>query len=223
MFDQSISRFLGLGPAPTIRLCLPHFDRAVAGSSEADAFVYPSNALAERDVRSAFHVQRLASEAGAEVRFISPDALARELDSTASGEATSVVFGSRSNPALGRVLGSTVLRHLMEFEFGSEWVIRLKDGSRYSLDDPSKLSRDAYAAKVDFGVVAGCTAAAGSAGSLFVVAGLGGRATEGCGIYLQREWRSLADRAGGRAFAAVLRFDPPINPETSVLANVVIH
>lgn len=223
MFDQGIAQFLGLGLQPTLRLCLPRFRQGVVGARDGDPFRYPSNAYAERDVRSALHVHSLASEAGAAVGFISPDDLATDLASSEPDAATSVVFSSRSNSALDEVLGSTGLQFIFDFDFGSQWAIRLADGARYALDDPSKLSRDEYSARIDYGVVAGCRSAGGRSRSVFMVAGLGGRATEGCGLYLQRRWRWLADQVGDRAFAAVLRFDPPVDPASSTLERLVIH
>jgi hypothetical protein len=217
-----LNDFLGLGSHSTLKLCLSRFDKATIDSSGRSSFEYPSYAMAERDVRSAIHVQRLASDAGAEIDFISPDELAGEIRrrNSMKGLPATIVFGSRSNTAFLEVLAHSPLGQLVEFEFADEWTIRTNDGSSYSLPDPSRMSRAVYAAKTDYGIV-GWTADSGT--SHIVVAGLGGRATEGCGLYLQRNWAKLAESASSRPFVALLRFDPPIDPANYSLLKFIVH
>jgi hypothetical protein len=218
---SELTDFLGLGSPSTLKLCMSRFDRAVIDPGHAPpGFQYPSYAFAERDVRSAHHVQRLAADAGAEIAFVSPDELASEIRSRNSwmGIEATVVFGSRSNTALTEVLGHSPLGQLVKFEFGEYWTIRTRDNKTYSLRDPSSMSREAYAAQTDYGIVGRATE---SGRSYFVVAGLGGRATEGCGLYLQRNWAMLAERAAGLPFVALLRFDPPVDPEIHQLVEFI--
>jgi len=212
--------FLGVDPTSALKLCLSRFDRAAIDAAHGPAaFEYPSYALAERDVRSANHVQRLAADAGAEIAFISPDELANEIRQKSwIGMSSTIVFGSRSNTALAEVLGHSPLGRMVSFEFAKQWTIRTKDGATYGMSDPSQMSRDAYAATTDYGIIGRATA---SGRSHFIVAGLGGRATEGCGLYLQRNWAMLAERAVGRPFVALLRFDPPVDPSVHKLIEFI--
>jgi hypothetical protein len=216
-----LTDFLGLGSPSTLKLCMSRFDRAEIDSGHAPpGFRYPSYAFAERDVRSAYHVQRLAADAGADIDFISPDELAGEIRSRNSwmGIPATVVFGSRSNMALADVLGHSPLGQLVKFEFGESWTIRTRDNKTYSLRDPSGMSNETYAAQTDYGIVGRATE---SGRSHFVVAGLGGRATEGCGLYLQRNWAMLAGRAADRPFVALLQFDPPVDPAVHKLVEFI--
>jgi len=213
--------FLGLGTPLRLMLCMSRFDRASIKTDHASSdFVYPSYALAERDVRSASHVQRLAADAGAEIEFISPDELASEIRSRKSwsGLPATAVFGSRSNAALADVLGHSPLGQLVSFEFGDYWTIRTRDNKAYQLRDPSRMSREAYTAETDYGIVG---RANDSGRSHFIIAGLGARATEGCGLYLHRNWAKLAARAAGRPFVALLRFDPPVDPNVHELVDFI--
>jgi hypothetical protein len=181
--------------------------------------MYPSYALAERDVRSANHVQRLAHQAGAEVSYISPNELTDQIQGQPWGSLPStVLFGSRSNTACTDFLQSSSIGQLVSFEFGDKWTIRTRNNNSYSLIDPSHLTREEYAANIDYGIVG---RAAVSGRSRFIIAGLGGRATEGCGLYLQKNWASLADQAQDKAFVAVLRFDPPVDPANHQLVEFV--
>jgi hypothetical protein len=98
-----------------------------------------------------------------------------------------------------------------EFKFGEHWQIKCKDGSVYSIPDPSKLEPGAYANQTDYGVVSRLSVP-GTGERLFVVAGLGSRATEGCGHYFSHHWRELFQQYGKDDFAVVLKFSPPLDP-----------
>jgi hypothetical protein len=63
--------------------------------------------------------------------------------------------------------------------------------------------------QTDYGVVARFR---GMRNRLFVIAGLGSRATEGCGYYFSHHWLALSKRFQEDDFAVVLRFPPPLDP-----------
>jgi len=185
----------------------------LSGTTE-DTFTFPSLALAERDARSAMHVIRLIANAvdlASDLEFPTPD----EFMHQNSRERIGVVFGSRSNHALPWVEAEAHLEDLVRFEFGTDWAIVGNDGRRFTIRDPSTLSREEYAASTDYGVVARTTNL--RLGSVFLVAGLGGRATEGGGIYLFEKWRELQSHFGKEDFAVILQFDPPVDPKRSKL------
>jgi hypothetical protein len=198
-----------------VDFCLPQFagNRSnplrLAGAA-GDEFSYPSLAIAERDARSAMHVISLlgcASGVSEDVEFRAPEDFA----SWGRGDRVRVLFGSRSNRALDSLTEQAHLDELVRFEFGEEWVIIGQDGRRFSLRDPSTLNRNDYESSTDYGVVARLSDARKR--SAFLVAGLGGRATEGSGLFLRESWQTLQKRFGNSDFAVVLEFPPPVNPK----------
>jgi hypothetical protein len=198
-----------------IDFCLPQFagNRStplrLAGAS-ADEFSYPSLAIAERDARSAMHVISLlgcAPEISGDVEFRAPEDFA----GGDRGNRVRVLFGSRSNHALELIIKEGQLDGLVRFDFGDEWTIVGQDERRFSIPDPSKLDREDYESLTDYGVIARVSDR--KERSVFLVAGLGGRATEGGGLFLRENWRELQSRFGNSDFAVVLKFPPPVDPK----------
>jgi hypothetical protein len=75
------------------------------------------------------------------------------------------------------------------------------------------MDRKDYTSQTDYGVVARLTDSNG--GSVFLIAGLGGRATEGSGLFLRENWQTLQSKFGDSDFAVVLEFLPPVEPKQS--------
>lgn len=214
--SNDIAHFL----APNHRLsgidfCLPRF----AGNSysplrlavaQGDQFSYPSLAIAERDARSAMHVISLlgcAPEISSNLQFRTPE----EFGDHDQGDRVRVLFGSRSNHALQSLVEESRLSELVEFEFGDEWAIVGQDSRRFSIPDPSRLDRAEYESLTDYAVVARVSDP--KRRSVFLVAGLGGRATEGAGLFLRERWHELQGKFGKSDFAVVLEFPPPVDPK----------
>lgn len=203
------------GQPQGVDLCLPRFGGesgvpARLRGGGAEDFGFPSSTFAERDARSAMHVVQLVGSAvddADSVEFLAPEDFAGRKQPHRVG----IVFGSRSNHALSWLMAQAQFPDLVRFEFSEEWVIVGRDGRRFALRDPSKLDRGEYSASVDYGVVARVSGPL--TGSMFLLSGLGGRATEGCGLYLSRNWRDLQAKFGEEDFAVVLRFKPPVSPE----------
>jgi len=130
------------------------------------------------------------------------------------------MFGSRSNVATNSFMGRLGRSRVVRFEYGpAEWAIHTQTGCRYALPDPSTLDRSAYSSATDYGLVAVYHDEAVAA---VVVAGLGGRATEGCGRFLRDRWHQLAaSRPGSRIVAAVLKFAPPVDPDRYEIAELL--
>ena len=200
-----------------VDLCLPRLARGrdsplQLAVTQEDPFTFPSFALAERDARSAMHVVRLIANAvdlSKELAFPTPEDFSKQ----SRARRIAVVFGSRSNHALPWVEEKARLEDLVRFEFGAEWAIIGQDGRRFAMRDPSTLNREDYTASTDYGVVARTTSPGG--GSVFLLAGLGSRATEGAGLYLFENWRELQAQFADRDFAVVLKFKPPVDPKKS--------
>lgn len=214
--SEEIARFLAPHQYLSgVDFCLPRFagDRSAPlrlAVAADDKFSYPSLALAERDARSAMHVIGLlgcASGISEEVEFRAPEDFADQ----DRDDRVRVLFGSRSNQALTSLMEEAHLAELVRFEFAEEWAIVGQDGRRFSIRDPSTLDRSEYESSTDYGVVARLTSA--KKRSVFLVAGLGGRATEGGGLFLRDSWQTLQKRFGNGDFAVVLQFPPPVNPK----------
>jgi hypothetical protein len=218
MIQQStdIRSFLRAGERSSgFDFCLPFFGASLASpaplsGAAGESFGYPSSTFAERDARSALHVMHAVSAASSdeEIEFTPP----RKFMERPAGTRTAFVFGSRSNEAAQWLLNLVDEPGLVSFEFGDSWAIIGADGRRFSIPDPSQLDRESYAALTDYGVVARLSPP-GRNGAVFLIAGLGGRATEGCGLFLSRKWSDLQAKFGSRDFATILQFSPPVSPE----------
>jgi hypothetical protein len=201
-------------PLTGIDFCLPQFggslrDPVPLADSNYGPFGYPSSTFAERDAKSALHIMHAVSGVVGDdaIEFTGPVEFMNRPDR----ERIAFVFGSRSNDAARWLLERAEGPPLIRFEFGEIWKIIGADGKTFSIPDPSALDRDTYSEMTDYGVVARLTIV--DRGGVFLVAGLGGRATEGCGVYLSRHWAELHQSFGEKDFAVVLEFLPPVTPE----------
>jgi hypothetical protein len=214
--STSLAEFLSAGGQPIgIDLCLPEFEGSQTYpwtiSGVQGKFGYPSNTLSNRDVKSALHVQSLLTRnfADESIELQSPQQfLAARQQQSASR--VGMLFGSRSNIALQEAGVRSQLGRLLTFDFGAEWTIIGKDQQRFSITDPSTLTRAEYESKTDYCVVARLRA--NNDCPLFIIAGLGGRATEGGGRYLAQNWEQLHQEFVANDFAVVLSFVPPVSP-----------
>mgnify|MGYP000583698694 CR=1 FL=1 len=186
-------------------LFLPAFSGPVSLSQPA--LQYPGGIFSERDAKSALYVSSLLGQV-----FEYDQVQVEEAKNNPLPIGTSFLFGSRSNQITQWVLQNQVGSKLFNFNYGADWQIVGKDGRVFSLTDPSTLSRAAYEQKTDYGVVSRVST---FEGQCFVIAGLGGRATEGCGYYFARNWKSLFQKYGQQDFAVILEFSPPLDPKKS--------
>jgi len=214
--SEEIAQFLAPNQSVAgIDFCLPKFSGSESNalrlaSARGDEFRYPSVALAERDARSAMHVISLlgcAPDISRDVQFHGPEAFKVQ----GQDNRVRVLFGSRSNQALPWIIEEGGLGDLVRFEFGVQWTIIGQDRLTFSIPDPSKRNRQEYSSSIDYGVVARVTNR--EKGSTFLLAGLGGRATEGAGLFLRERWHELQNRFGNTDFAVVLEFPPPVDPQ----------
>lgn len=204
----ALQDFLGVqAQSDQYMLVLPHFHGSTSTRGESGKLdlTYRGPVFAERDTRAAFYIRTLLQDA------VKPDRILIEPADSIHGaiDGPAFLFGSRSNAA---TLQSLRVHQppLVDFEFGAEWTIRCA-GRTFSMADPSTADRTSYEIATDYGVVARLKSAANR--PLFVIAGLGGRATEASARYLLKNWSSLAARFGERAFALVLEFPPPFRED----------
>lgn len=185
------------------RLLLPEFGGPAKLDSDPPAsdFSYQGHTFAERDARAASHVQALLD------RVVDIGNVTLESATpTIQTQDVSFLFGSRSNRSTQALL-QDLHTNLFQFEFSDNWSI-LCAGKRFSLPDPTLLTTTQYAVANDYGVIARVR----SAGSpIFMIAGLGGRATEGCGLYFRKHWEDLDRQFGTQDFAVVLQFLAPFD------------
>jgi hypothetical protein len=221
---RNLRRFFGLDIAgKECRLYLPAFSglaslepsrkspaRRSTATLPVRAFRYPGHTFAERDARAASYVSSLLSRA-VELEDIEWREAAA-FDPSRPG--TVFLFGSRSNQGAEWATADTALGKFLHFDFGRTWSIHCPGGRVFSLRAPDKLSREEYEQETDYGVI-GRLREPETHSSIFLIAGLGSRATEGSGYFLARRWRDLARTFGRNDFAVVLKFPPPIDPKKS--------
>lgn len=202
---QALRTFLGARESSQhFRLILPEFGSPgrLHGAAANQEFFYRGNAFAERDTRAASHIQTLLDQV-----VQAGNVSLQGAGNSVPPEQISFLFGSRSNWATAALLKESGT-NLFQFEFGDDWSI-ICSGLRFSLPDPTILTPAKYAVADDYGVIARVHSATGTAA--FMIAGLGGRATEGCGLYFREHWSQLDRRFGSKDFAVVLKFPAPFD------------
>ncbi len=161
-----------------------------------DKYRYLGETFAKEDAKAAVNVIDLLAQVTAP-----ENVLICVLGETLPNDRTHYfLFGSRSNkyvPAVQREFQD-------QFEFGflpAEWFIHDKKYQQeYRVPAPDKPSTLPYQQRADYGVIQKIQA---DDRVYFVLAGLGSRATQGCGWYFYRKWREhLTDKE----FAIILRF-----------------
>ncbi len=182
------------------RLVLPAFDDPA--KLDSSDFTYRGSTFAERDARAASHVQALLDQV-VDVGNITLEGAGPRIQK----KDVSFLFGSRSNHST-QVLLEELHTSLFQFEFAASWSI-VCAGQRFSLPDPSVMDATQYASADDYGVIARVRSA--EPAPVFMIAGLGGRATEGCGLYFREHWEKLDRDYGAQDFAVVLRFPAPFD------------
>jgi hypothetical protein len=213
--ESALRRFVGDDVAQNGCLFyLPEFcGNALLNSSGAvPPLQYSGRTFSERDARAAFYVSAMLSY------VVDPDRIHLEATVTfepARGLSQSAfLFGSRSNAVTLWALRTRAPRKFFDFAFGPFWQILCADGRVFSIPDPSINSATAYAAHTDYGIIEKFHDSIAGV-DVFVIAGLGSRATEGCGYYLAHYWRALYQRFGTDGFGVVLEFPPPVEPKLS--------
>jgi hypothetical protein len=186
------------------RLLLPEFHGSATLNDEPlpSIFSYRGSTFAERDARAASHVQSLLNQV-VDVGNVTLEGAGAAIDLND----VTFLFGSRSNHATQAML-RRLQTTLFQFEFTDTWAV-ICGGQRFSLGDPTVLPQPLYEAADDYGVIARVRSAGPA--PVFVIAGLGGRATEGCGVYFREHWDEMDREYGAQDFAVVLRFPAPFD------------
>jgi hypothetical protein len=217
--ESQLAGFLGVQKENEHALLfLPRFAGAVKLESEPGSapLRYPGHTFSERDTRAAFFVQAMLGSVLDPSRIRLEDATGTDSDRIdALGAGSVFLFGSRSNPLTQWALANRAPSKFFEIDFGNDWTIRTRDGKTFSTPDPSNLKQEEYCSHADYGVMARFfDPLAGM--TFFILAGLGGRATEGCGQFLAENWQVLAQEYEDQDFAVVLEFSPPVDPSNYV-------
>lgn len=194
---------------------LPRFTGTVKLDSQGNRGVslrYPGHTFSDRDTRAAFYVQALLGSVFDPSRIRIENASGTDSSHIdALGAKTVFLFGSRSNPLTQWALANRAPAGFLELKYDQNWTIRAQNGQSFSAPDPSQMNEHDYRSHPDYGVLARFFDPHAKR-TFFILAGLGGRATEGCGHYLAANWLSLSEEFAERDFAAILKFAPPVEP-----------
>ncbi len=170
-------------------------------------FVFPGDTHAREDVESVVDVFGLLSR-------IADPAEISILDSTDQRSDVThwFLFGSRSNKIVASLL--TNYSERFRFDYGKKWPGKWSleevsaEGNEpvvHSVDAPSGLGKLEYAEREDFGIIEKIVDPPSNR-VFFIIAGLGSRATRGCGWWLAMNWGELVREFGAQGFGIVLRF-----------------
>ncbi|QMW01491.1 hypothetical protein [Spirosoma foliorum] len=193
-------------------LVLPNF----GGTSKRignNEFTYPGEVYTDRDTKSAFYISNLLT------KFIDLHKInlkdTEDFNFNINSSELVFIFGSKSNEVTQRLLDNYEVSNNFSMSFGETWTIHSNgSGENYSIINPSTLSRTEYENTTDYGVIARFTQVSKPGKTTFVIAGLGSRATEGCGLYFASNWELLNAKFGDQNVAAViLKFAPPVTPQ----------
>jgi hypothetical protein len=215
-----LATFFSLKEDSTCALLLPDWIMGLPGKAgdeanrkglEGDVYYYRGPTFATADVNSAWSIASLVSKVlpARSIRIVSNDDI---------GNATTshkFVFGSQSSEILRGVL--QLFEPEFEFDYKpadapGHWVIRdKKTGNCYVIQKPNDLDYDTYMKTTDYGVIQKFTDAESSR-VYFLIAGLGSRATEGCGSFLKDHWTELLHEFGDKDFGIVVMFPQGLGP-----------
>lgn len=206
---KDLGNLLGASPNTKADLVLPKFDGALKLKG-TDQFIYPGEAYSDRDTKSAFHISNLLTKYLDFNNINLKDTADFDFSTTASKLV--FVFGSKSNIITRNILTNYSVQEPFTLAYGDKWTIHSKrSGKDYSIDNPAKMSNTNYEAITDYGIISRYSHVPGQDAdkTTFVIAGLGSRATEGCGIYFANNWRQLNIKFKNKNIAAViLKFSP---------------
>ena len=209
---SELGQFVGADrPEAACHLVLPHYAGPASldtGGGSLGGLTYRGATFAERDSRAAFYVQSLVSPVFDPERISIEAAVAGE-----TVQPTTFLFGSRSNVLLDEL--KPYYQNLFRFEFGDDWKIHI-GAQTFSMPDPSKIDPSVYQLTTDYGIIAKIPL---PAGAVFLIAGLGGRATEGSAYFFRKNWRQVLKTFRTGPPVAVLRFDPPFAIEKSTMVS----
>lgn len=120
------------------------------------------------------------------------------------------LFGSRSN----KIVASVLQNYSPRFNFRyteAAWFLEELDAEGKVIEPinritaPNHLDWQQYEQHEDLGIIEKITDADNKRVFL-IIAGLGSRATRGCGWYLARRWENIVNQVGGNDFGIILHF-----------------
>jgi hypothetical protein len=169
------------------------------------AYCYSGPTFAQLDTQAAWDVIDLVSRvAPARDITVGPTS-----DINGAQKSHNFLFGSKSNDVIASVMKayqSAFRFHYPHPTFPGKWVLEDTKSQRlHAADDPSDLDPAAYRKARDLGVIEKIIDSA-SGRVYFLFAGLGDRATRGCGWYFSRHWEELLEKFGGEPFGLILEF-----------------
>lgn len=163
---------------------------------------YPGETLAIEDTRSAVSIMGMLTAVTSPQRIT----ICSSTDKPNPDTTHYFVFGSRSNPIMESIQKGYQdrFKQSLRFEYtDTGWYVHDNDyNHRYAVEPPPKsLTVHQYRMADDYGVIQKVVVSGQRI--YFIVAGLGSRATEGCGWYLARHWQ---DHLAEKEFTIILKF-----------------
>jgi len=183
---------------PTFRLGVPLGEKE-ATAPEDGLYRFPGETFARSDAESALYIRQLLGE------IAPPESISiySQVEGVKPEYTHHFLFGSKSNPKVSGVLNAFSKKLSFDYAAGPQkktWVLKdIEFGHEYSIEAPNKLGNK-YSETVDYGVIQKIKR---DSKVFFLIAGLGSRATKGCGYYLLQNW---PQHVAEDEFAILLRF-----------------
>jgi hypothetical protein len=185
---------------PAFRLGRPINDAELDDVPEDGRYRFAGETFAREDVASALDVIKLLSRIAPLDQIITSPP--EEMPTDCSHY---FLFGSRSNELVDAVQKEFSKNFSFDFK-PTEWrIIDKQFNKEYPVTAPHTLTMKDYHKRTDYGVIQKLSA---DQRTYFLLAGLGSRATRGCGAYLYSHWHEHVTRED---FIILLRFPAGID------------
>jgi len=205
---EEIRTFIGAShPSEPMKLWIPTF-RSTGGGvpSPADkSFSFPGRVSSFRDIIALSYIFARIDDVQTNdsIRIVS----ATDTHTSEHELGISFIIGGRSNPMTLDVLASKTVKNFFKLECHTEWKILCNGGGVvYSIRNPGEMTKTEYENSVDYGFIQKTYNKRNKA--LFIVSGLGSRATAGCGLFFYDNWHELYEKYGSEPFGIVIKFPP---------------
>ena len=184
--------------------CLPASPHEIQVTVEPpETFVFPGDTHARDDVEAAWDIIGLLT------RVARPSEIGFYKSTNQQDVTHWFLFGSRSNSIVASLLENYSPRFGFRYT-NTEWFLDELDDKGHIIEPtnkipaPHSLGAKDYANQDDLGIIEKITDESGRV--FLIIAGLGSRATRGCGRYLAAHWEDLVTQFGAQDFGIMLRF-----------------
>jgi hypothetical protein len=183
-----------------------------------DTFVFPGETYARDDIEAARDIESLLFQ------IAKPENVRVYQSPQQDGVTHWFLFGSLSSRYVENVLRNYSPRFGFR-RLKDKWCLDELDSAGNVIEPtneipvPYSLGQRDYAKQEDLGIIEKITDPENGR-VFFIIAGLGSRATRGCGWYLSQRWSQLLKQNGSKDFGVILRFPGDLPPS---FAKLTIH